>query len=288
MSYNGIGLQTPRGSGTNGHISRNQSSIRQRAPYATSSSTVSSKSGEQRAPDLSILLHESKRQLQNNLLVYRSKLEDEDPPLATEEIDSMVSKYRRELEEKSTRKTMTGSITLKPYQTHEISVSKAKELDNFRSALNVGPSEKNNSAARSKRPHMSSVDEHTHTRSNKERRHTREQREEDVVGKHSQGRSHRRSRDDRTTSRTRRTSHSRYDKSHSDDESSASDTSRSDRPSHRHASRRSDWARSPKLERHDGENRPANPKHDRLVADTDTRENEVAQPFDRRKALGID
>ncbi len=80
--YNGIGLATARGSGTNGYVQRNQSHLRPKNKIASEGSSLVSFS--QRSADASILLHERRRavevkcaQLKESLLASGRLNEDE-------------------------------------------------------------------------------------------------------------------------------------------------------------------------------------------------------------------
>ncbi|RYF17192.1 MAG: hypothetical protein EOO77_11915, partial [Oxalobacteraceae bacterium] len=139
MSYNGIGLQTPRGSGTNGHITKNMSSVRRREPYSTSVAASVPQLESKRHADLGILQHEAKRQIENRVLIYRTELEDAEPPLDEATMDERVETYRRKVEEKSRLgiDVQQGRTKHKAFQSHDIAVSKTKEMDTLRSALGV-------------------------------------------------------------------------------------------------------------------------------------------------------
>ncbi len=73
--YNGIGLVTPRGSGTSGHVQNNKFNLRGHAPPP--------KFGEekppaevQRQPNKEILEHNRKRAIEIKLAEYQDDLED--------------------------------------------------------------------------------------------------------------------------------------------------------------------------------------------------------------------
>lgn len=76
--YNGIGLKTARGTGTNGYVQKNLSFIKpkhlQQArsdyKYDEHATTVPAKK-----PTEEVLKHTSRRQVENDLLEYRERLE---------------------------------------------------------------------------------------------------------------------------------------------------------------------------------------------------------------------
>ncbi len=65
--YNGIGLQTARGSGTNGYVQRNLGFVRQhkdRVDYRTEEQIQKAEAFLRREPNAGILDHERKRKLE--------------------------------------------------------------------------------------------------------------------------------------------------------------------------------------------------------------------------------
>ena len=76
--YNGIGLVTPRGSGTSGHVQANKFNVR-RAPVPRFGEDGPPRPGGDvvgRKPNQEILDHARKRQLEVKLFEYRVELED--------------------------------------------------------------------------------------------------------------------------------------------------------------------------------------------------------------------
>lgn len=66
--YNGIGLQTPRGSGTNGHVQRNFAFVRpskkDSVNYRNEEDIAKLEATTNRQPNLEILDHERKRKIE--------------------------------------------------------------------------------------------------------------------------------------------------------------------------------------------------------------------------------
>lgn len=78
--YNGIGLQTPRGSGTNGYVSRNLSAIRKQKPKIDYQSEEGIKRLDDilnRPPNQEILDHERKRKIEVKCLEMRDLMEEQ-------------------------------------------------------------------------------------------------------------------------------------------------------------------------------------------------------------------
>ena len=76
MSYNGIGLSTARGSGTNGYVVRNLSTLRTRRndfkpadPYENEALI--------RQPNAELVQHEQKRSVEVKCATLQAELEDE-------------------------------------------------------------------------------------------------------------------------------------------------------------------------------------------------------------------
>lgn len=74
--YNGIGLKTARGSGTNGYVTRNLSFAKPKfstsKPHDYSNDNPAPRS---RKPNADVLLHKSKRQIEVECLELRERLE---------------------------------------------------------------------------------------------------------------------------------------------------------------------------------------------------------------------
>lgn len=77
--YNGIGLQTARGSGTNGYVQRNLSFIRttkDKIDYRTEEDFRKLDATVNRPPNQEILAHQRKRQIELKCLELRESLEE--------------------------------------------------------------------------------------------------------------------------------------------------------------------------------------------------------------------
>uniref|UniRef100_A0A0N5B2P8 Cwf21 domain-containing protein n=1 Tax=Strongyloides papillosus TaxID=174720 RepID=A0A0N5B2P8_STREA len=96
--YNGIGLQTARGSGTSGHIQTNIAGTKfvRKPKDAGLEKTIEKAEYElNRGPNLELLEHERKRQVEIKCLHLEDKLEEEGVP--EEEIKKQVSELRSKL-----------------------------------------------------------------------------------------------------------------------------------------------------------------------------------------------
>lgn len=81
--YNGIGLTTPRGSGTNGYVQRNLSSLRVKRPRDERGGERDEKDRERlesqlnRQPNADILEHQRKRQLEVKCAELQDMMEEQ-------------------------------------------------------------------------------------------------------------------------------------------------------------------------------------------------------------------
>ncbi|KAH9824767.1 hypothetical protein DFH28DRAFT_1016106 [Melampsora americana] len=134
MSYNNIGLTTPRGSGTSGHVQRNLSNIQSRDSHSLQSRPRYDKDQliKHRKPDEAILEHDRKRRIENKCVELQLTLEEDG--LDESLIEIQVNELRTTLLSEQLGKE---KLTLKPHQTHELAALKAKENDKFRVAMGV-------------------------------------------------------------------------------------------------------------------------------------------------------
>lgn len=79
--YNGIGLTTPRGSGTNGYVQRNLSTVRAKRPREDRASDEKDRerldNQLNRQPNADILEHQRKRQLEVKCAELQDMMEEQ-------------------------------------------------------------------------------------------------------------------------------------------------------------------------------------------------------------------
>lgn len=78
--YNGIGLQTPRGSGTNGYVQRNMSfvpKVREKVNYRTEEDIKKLDALANKKPNEEILAHEKKRIIELKCFEMRELMEEQ-------------------------------------------------------------------------------------------------------------------------------------------------------------------------------------------------------------------
>ena len=98
--YNGIGLQTPRGSGTNGYIQGNKFFVKAKtnkiAENTKGFEADQGTAGVTRKPNKEILEHDRKRQIQLKLVILEDKLIDQG--YTDSEIADKLDEARKNLE----------------------------------------------------------------------------------------------------------------------------------------------------------------------------------------------
>ncbi|KAI6047088.1 hypothetical protein EDC04DRAFT_2511527, partial [Pisolithus marmoratus] len=130
--YNGIGLTTPRGSGTNGYVQRNLSALRAHQTPADRAAAWDIAPPKHREPDEAILEHERKRKVEVKCLELELKLEDDG--LDEVEIAVKVQELRDKLNGDLASLSTTAK-SLKPSDTHAIAAAKKTELDKMARAF---------------------------------------------------------------------------------------------------------------------------------------------------------
>ncbi|KAG8187667.1 hypothetical protein JTE90_005519 [Oedothorax gibbosus] len=99
--YNGIGLVTPRGSGTNGYVQRNMAFVqksKEKVSYKTEEDIKRLDAMSNRKPNQGILAHERKRTIELKCLEMQELMEDEGYP--EDEIETKVAMFRQMLVDK--------------------------------------------------------------------------------------------------------------------------------------------------------------------------------------------
>lgn len=89
--YNGVGLSTPRGSGTNGHTQRNVASVKKKAKLKHKEETKTE--SLIRPPNKEILEHTRKREIEVKCLELSDTLEEQG--YTEDEVETKVKSYRK-------------------------------------------------------------------------------------------------------------------------------------------------------------------------------------------------
>jgi len=139
--YNGIGIMTPKGSGTNGYVQRNLSFLpRQRLDFkAQIGQSFKSMTGEGaikvRKANVELLLHEQKRKVENELIKLEDELTEAGMPEA--EVQAAIERERKHM----LKAVETGSLRydseLEKKDSHHQAMEKEKELYKFEKAVGI-------------------------------------------------------------------------------------------------------------------------------------------------------
>ncbi|WFD29280.1 RNA-splicing factor [Malassezia sp. CBS 17886] len=149
--YNGIGLQTARGSGTNGYVQRNLSSLRPRE-NAHKSSLPMHRSEETKVrhvqPDEKILEHERKRKVEIQCLELQDELEEQG--VADAEVARRVAELRAsllaQLRGEPAAMPHAEARSLRVSDTHALAAAKQQETHQMQRALRIDPEYKEGDA----------------------------------------------------------------------------------------------------------------------------------------------
>ncbi|PKA50759.1 hypothetical protein AXF42_Ash017638 [Apostasia shenzhenica] len=147
--YNGIGLPTPRGSGTNGYIQSNKFFVKPKSARVDTSAAANPSpasgpegAGGVRKANKDILEHDRKRQIQLRLLVLQETLADQGYTEAemSEKIDEAKKSFEAELAGAADSRACLPPLGKKfaDTQTHQIAARKEKQMETMRAALRIG------------------------------------------------------------------------------------------------------------------------------------------------------
>lgn len=131
--YNGIGLTTPRGSGTNGYVQRNLSFVRK------TKEKIKEQSNEDtavRAYDPALVEHERRRQIEVRCLELRELLEEQEVP--EEEIEDEVATFRAKLLEEK-KDTIVRDSSGRPMvkDSHELAMAQESKNERAKHAFGI-------------------------------------------------------------------------------------------------------------------------------------------------------
>jgi len=138
--YNGIGLQTAKGSGTNGYVQRNVASIRsQRLDWKDANKNL--KHGEVikvKKANPELLLHDQKRKVELDLL----KLEEElrTAGMGEDEIEKNIEREREQMMRAVNEGSLRYASDLDKKDTHALALEKEKQMKKFESAFSIDTS----------------------------------------------------------------------------------------------------------------------------------------------------
>lgn len=134
LMYNGIGLQTARGSGTNGYVQKSLAYVRPKQVYKSNYDYTHDDAPHARTPNAGILLHEQKRTVEIKCLELQDRLEE----FGVDE--ASVEEQVQELREKLTVKMAEAEVEtrkLKEHAVHQIAAAKIKQTAKLASAFGI-------------------------------------------------------------------------------------------------------------------------------------------------------
>lgn len=138
--YNGIGLTTPRGSGTNGHVQRNWAFVRpgkkDNSNYRSEEDIKKLDATLNRPPNKDILDHNRKRKIEVKCLEFEEILEKQG--LSSVEIDAKVDSYRKKLmgqDKPDIPKDEFGRIAVR--DSHQLAEAQQEKNAKLREAFNI-------------------------------------------------------------------------------------------------------------------------------------------------------
>ncbi|CAM8947322.1 unnamed protein product [Rhodiola kirilowii] len=145
--YNGIGLQTARGSGTNGYVQTNKFFVRPKTGRAAENmkgfEDDQGTAGVSKKANKDILEHDRKRQIELKLVVLEDKLTDQGYTDA--EIAEKLEEARNSLIAAAALEASGGAVVsnekLSDTQTHQVAARKEKQMETLRAALGISVSE---------------------------------------------------------------------------------------------------------------------------------------------------
>jgi serine/arginine repetitive matrix protein 2 len=139
--YNGIGLETARGSGTNGYVQRNLAFIKHhkdKTDYKSEAELNKLDARLNKGPNEEILLHERKRKVELKCLEMQELMAE--TGYNQEEIDKKVAAYREKLMENQTNnKIETDEASGRPTAkaSHQLAEASQARNENLRQAFGI-------------------------------------------------------------------------------------------------------------------------------------------------------
>lgn len=139
--YNGIGLETARGSGTNGYVQRNLAFIKHhkdKTDYKSEEELNRLDARLNKGPNEEILLHERKRKVELKCLEMQELMAE--TGYNQEEIDKKVAAYREKLMENQTsNKIETDETSGRPTAkaSHQLAEASQARNENLRQAFGI-------------------------------------------------------------------------------------------------------------------------------------------------------
>merc|ERR1712014_241541 len=133
---NGIGLLTPKGSGTNGYVQRNLAHVKvTRIDFNELNKQFKAEPIKVKQANPELLLHEQKRKVEIDLI----KLEDElrEAGMSEKEIQESLTQERKQMMKAVEEGSLRYDTQLDKKDSHQLAIEKEKELARFEKALQI-------------------------------------------------------------------------------------------------------------------------------------------------------
>lgn len=144
--YNGIGLTTPRGSGTSGYVQKNLAFIKPKAKSGNYKDVLKAfkdnPAPARKLPNQSILQHEAQYKVEAELYKLRLAKQAEGK-MTTDQVDELIARERQRLSEAFSRNI---SEDLENLDTHKHSLLKEEQMETMKRAFNIKPDYSNGDA----------------------------------------------------------------------------------------------------------------------------------------------
>eukprot|EP01119_Soliformovum_irregulare_P012084 TRINITY_DN3115_c0_g1_i1.p1 TRINITY_DN3115_c0_g1~~TRINITY_DN3115_c0_g1_i1.p1 ORF type:complete len:388 (+),score=86.41 TRINITY_DN3115_c0_g1_i1:133-1296(+) len=288
MSYNGVGLTTPRGSGTNGYVQKNQAYIRekQRQAQFTYNQAIDRHAPIHKEPNKEILEHERKRQVEVKVMEWAEKEGILDSDIGEAEIQKKMAEKRKELLERFSLNPegFDRNRIHKMQESHQLAMRKNQESEKIRDALHIGSDYKTGSA----------FDPKVQEQKKKEREDARLEREtqkliKDLEREKKDKEDRRRSRSERDDRKAITDKEDGRDRRDRDDHRGRDRRGRSRSPRSRHDSpsptKRHDSASPEKSKRHDSASPNRSNRHDSASPERPTRHDSASPSRDEGEEI---
>ena len=134
--YNGIGLSTPRGSGTNGYVQKNLGFVNNTKQKINYGAVPDANPLANRKPDDGVLAHDEGRQREIRCIFLEEQLKEDG--VEEEEIERRVSDFRARLKaHPELLRLGKDPKRLLEHDTHHLAQAKQAEMKKLKSALGV-------------------------------------------------------------------------------------------------------------------------------------------------------
>jgi serine/arginine repetitive matrix protein 2 len=137
--YNGIGLATVRGSGTNGYVQKNWSHVNRKSniDYRNEQKAIEKRGPpKQRKPDAGILEHDRKRRVELRIAEFEDAMEEQG--YSEEEIEKEVAALRKKMASEDIKiRDSTDGGRRRETESHKVAEQKEKEMAQIANAFGI-------------------------------------------------------------------------------------------------------------------------------------------------------